>query len=135
MPNPQDVLPLPPSPNLERYKKLAKELVKAGKSRDENAITKWTDQWIDALTQHARTQQTPAEKARDGNRTESFARQKLSEKCSVANAQFVIARSHGFESWSKFARHLEALAQTNSSVARFESAADAIIIGKISVLK
>jgi Ankyrin repeats (3 copies) len=135
MPNPQDVLPLPPRPNLERYKKLAKELVKAGKSRDENAITKWTDQWIEALTQHARAKQTLAEKTRDANRTESFARQKLSEKCSLANAQFVIARSHGFESWSKFARHLEALAQKNSSVARFESAADAIIIGKISVLK
>lgn len=133
--NPQDVLPLPPRPNLERYKKVAKELVKACRSSDEIAIAQWTDQWIEALTQHARTKQTLAEKTRNANRTESFARQKLSEKCSLVNAQFVIARSHGFESWPRFTRHLEALAQKDSSIARFEAAADAIITGKISVLK
>ena len=33
-PNPQDALPLPPRPNLEQYKKLAKDLVKAWKSSD-----------------------------------------------------------------------------------------------------
>lgn len=135
MPNPQDVLPLPPRPSLERYKKLAKELVKACKSHDENAITEWTDRWIAALAQHAGGKQTPAKKTRDANRTEAFARQKLSERCSLANAQFVVARSHGFESWSKFAKHLEALVQKDSSIARFEAAADAIIAGKISTLK
>ena len=30
-PNPQDALPLPPQPSIERYKKIAKELVKACK--------------------------------------------------------------------------------------------------------
>lgn len=135
MPNPQDVLPLPPRPSLERYKKLAKELVKACKSTDENTITEWTDQWIEALAQHANAKQTLAEKTRDANRTEAFARQKLSENCSLANAQFVIARSHGFESWPKFGRHLAALMQKDSSVARFEAATDAVITGKISVLK
>jgi len=31
-PNPQDALPLPQRPNLEQYRKLAKELVDAGKT-------------------------------------------------------------------------------------------------------
>ena len=135
MPNPQDVLPLPPRPSLERYRKLAKELVKAGKSQDENAIGEWTNQWIETLARHAGGKLSLAEKTRDANLTESFAREKLAEKCTLSNAQFVIARSHGFESWPKFARHLEALAQKNSSIARFEAAADAIITGKIAVLK
>ena len=135
MPNPQDVLPLPPRPSLERYRKLAKELVKACKSQDENAIGEWTNQWIETLARHAGGRLSLAEKTRDANRTESFAREKLAQKCTLSNAQFVIARSHGFESWPKFARHLEALAQTTSSIARFEAAADAIITGKIAVLK
>ena len=135
MPNPQDVLPLPPRPSLERYRKLAKELVKAGKSQDENAISEWTNQWIETLARHASGKLSLAEKNRDANLTESFAREKLAERCTLSNAQFVIARTHGFESWPKFARHLEALAQKNSSIAKFEAAADAIITGKIAVLK
>src|SRR5215470_8949103 len=135
MPNPQDVLPLPSRPSLERYRKLAKELVKACKSDDENAITDWTNNWIEALARLANRKPTLAEKTRDANRTESFAREKLLTNCTLADAQFVIARSHGFESWPKFVRHLEALDRKNSSVARFEAAADAIISGKIAVLK
>ena len=37
-PNPQDALPLPPRPNAQQYRKRAKELVKAGKSGDSEAI-------------------------------------------------------------------------------------------------
>jgi ankyrin repeat protein len=135
MPNPQDVLPLPPRPSVERYRKLAKELVKAGKSPDETAIGEWTSQWIETLARHAGGKLSLAQKTRAANLTESFAREKLTEKCTLSSAQFVIARSHGFESWPKFARHLEALAQKNSSIARFEAAADAIITGKVAVLK
>lgn len=135
MPNPQDVLPLPPYSNLERYRKLAKELVKACKSGNENAIGEWANEWIEALAKLADRKPTLAEKTRDANRTESFAREKFSTNCALAAAQFVIARSHGFESWPKFVRHLEALAQKDSSIARFEAAADAIVTGKIALLK
>ncbi len=135
MRNPQDVLPLPPRPNLERYRKLAKELVKACKSADETAISAWTDQWIEALARQISRKWPLTEKTRDANRIESFARQKLSTGCTLTNAQFVIARSHGFENWPKFVHHLDALTQKDSSVARFEAAADAIVTGKIAVLK
>jgi hypothetical protein len=48
----------------------------------------------------------------------------------LSAAQFAIARSHGFQSWPKFARHIQALA-LNSPVSRFEAAADAIVNGEL----
>ena len=48
-PNPQDALPLPPRPNLEQYRKLAKDLVKACRSGDPTAIREWANEWIHAL--------------------------------------------------------------------------------------
>jgi hypothetical protein len=52
----------------------------------------------------------------------------------LAKAQFALARTYGFESWPKFARHLEALAR-NSPVSRFEAAADAIANGDAPTLR
>jgi ankyrin repeat protein len=46
-----------------------------------------------------------------------------------------MARSHGFESWPKFSKHLEALAQKTSTASRFEAAADAIVTGDLAALK
>ena len=48
-PNPQDALPLPPRPNLDQYKKLAKDLLKAAQSADPTAIRTWAAAWIDSL--------------------------------------------------------------------------------------
>jgi len=38
-PNPQEALPLAPRPNLEQYRKLAKDLVKACRSQDLAAVS------------------------------------------------------------------------------------------------
>src|SRR5579864_8251290 len=134
-PNPQTALPLPPRPSLERYRKLAKELVQACKSADERAISHWTEQWIRTLARLTRSKIGPST-----SEVEAFARNKLLDvapagrKCALAGAQFVIARSHGFESWPKFAKHLEALARKSSPVSRFEAAADAIVSGDVAIL-
>jgi ankyrin repeat protein len=56
-------------------------------------------------------------------------------KCTLAGAQFFIAREHGFTSWPKFARHVRELARTNSPVSAFEAAADAIVSGDVAGLK
>jgi ankyrin repeat protein len=142
-PNPQDALPLPPRPNPQRYKKLAKELIKACKSGDENAIGDWAEQWIRALAELVGWKSKHQSLAPVGRRTDEvaeFARRKLlggkpaGRKCALADAQFVIARSHGFESWPRFAKHLEAL-RKSSSVSRFEAAADAIVSGDLATLK
>ena len=58
---PQDALPLTPRPNLEQYRKLAKDLIKACKSGDATAIRMWAIRWIDRLStlQHRpKTRQT-----------------------------------------------------------------------------
>jgi ankyrin repeat protein len=152
MPNPQDALPLPPRPSVERYRKLAKELVRACKvgackSGDEDAIGEWAERWVGtlaALTALKKTRKGLARVNRSINDIEDFARKKMSgllgsgeagAKCTLTGAQFVIARSHGFESWPKFVKHIEALVRKSSSVARFEAAADAIVSGKTAILK
>ena len=48
-------------------------------------------------------------------------------------AQLATARTYGFETWSKFAAHVRALAR-NSHVSRFEAAVDAIVAGNVAAL-
>jgi ankyrin repeat protein len=143
-PNPQDALPLPPRPSLERYKKLAKTLVKAGKSAEPDAIRNWSEAWVEALVKLSGlkiTRNLPVRIQSWVDEVEEFGKRKLlggqptGRRCALADAQFVIARLHGFESWPKFANQLEALARQNSSVSRFEVAADAIVSGDGATLK
>jgi len=149
-PNPQDALPLPPRPNLEHYKKRAKDLLKAARDTDPAALPAWCASWIDALLQSVipsevdGSQSGPATQSRDVGLTradhetdqlETFARQELSDTPTLTAAQFVIARAHGFESWPKLAKHLESLARANSAVNHFERAADAIVTGDAATLE
>ncbi len=141
-PNPQDVLPLPPSPSLEQYKKRAKELVKACKSGDPGAIRVWVAEWIEAfdgfLKESDRPKRPEAIKHRV-DQVEQFARTKMTADrpqptCRLADAQFVIARAHGFKSWPRFSEHLESLARAASPISSFEAAADAIVAGDTETL-
>jgi ankyrin repeat protein len=128
-PNPQDALPLPASPSLERYKKIAKELVAACKSDN---IAGWSREWVEGLVRLSGVtfnRDLPANPGQWIDKVEDFARRTLHEKCTLTAAQFVIARSHGFESWPKFAKHLQ------KSGSGFEKAADAIVTGDIETLK
>ena len=143
-PNPQDALPLPPHPNLEQYKKLAKELVKACKSEQSEAIGDWVVRWMEGLARLNETELTPKVRANIDRRSpqiEQFIRSKLqspepqARSCVLADAQFVIARSHGFLTWLRFVQHLESLSESSSSISRFESAADAIIAGDTRTLE
>jgi hypothetical protein len=132
---------------VERYRRLAKELVRACKSGDEDAVGEWAERWVGALAALTRLKTTRKALARINrsiNDIEEFAREKLSGRlgsgaaranCTLAGAQFVIARSHGFKSWPKFVKHIDAVARKSSSVARFEGAADAIVSGKTARLK
>src|SRR5262249_17647631 len=145
-PNPQDAVPLPPRPNLEQYRKLAKDLVRECKSGDPNAVGDWADRWLGRLARL----QPPAVRRRHGawirgrvDQVEGVARSKFSAskgdsrnaKCQLAEAQFVIARAHGFPSWPKLVRQIEGLGRRSSSVSRFERAADAIVEGDAATLK
>ena len=126
-PNPQEALPFTARPNLEHYRKLAKDLVKACKSHEADAIRVWAARWIGRL---------PA-KDRDVvvERVDAFARAHLSKSaCALTTAQFVIARAHGFLSWPKFAKHLEGLGHAGSPVSVYERAVDAIVDGDAETL-
>lgn len=140
-PNPQYVVPLPARPNLEQYKKLAKDLVKVCKAGKPEDLRAWVSGWIGNLTRLSSHGITPGPPVGDQRWVkeiaEFFVRELLSEKrkCTLAGAQFVIARSHGFLSWPGLAKHLKEFARKNSAVAQFEAAADAIVAGDIQALQ
>ncbi len=163
-PNPQDALPLPPHPNLEQYKKLAKDLVKACRQEaagtkkvehddpgahdhqhaQQDAIGDWVLKWLETLARLQGLTMTPQVLARIDRHAppvEQFVRTKLTltddgnAKCALADAQFVIARSHGFLSWPRLAQHITELTHASSPVSNFESAADAIISGDVQTLE
>src|SRR5215471_21501737 len=138
-----DALPLPPHPNLEQYKKLAKDLVHACKSGDPGAIHEWAERWVGTLArlrEQEATRQALREIQDAIDRVErlwhrSQESNEPTTRCTLAAAQFFVARCHGFKSWPKFIKHLEALNSVNSPVSQFESAVDAIVAGDIGALK
>jgi Ankyrin repeats (3 copies) len=138
-PNPQDVLPLPPRPDLHHYRKRAKDLVKACATGDPAAIRAWAERWVrDLLELHAGGDQAPRMRGAERHLEQlaAFAHARLvAAECALTQAQFVIARAHGFESWPRLAHHLEALAGARTPVSAFEAAADAIITGDLTTLQ
>jgi ankyrin repeat protein len=137
-----DALPLPSRPNLEQYKKLAKDLQYACKSGDPGTIRDWAARWAKTLARlrgQAITPEVQTEIQGDIDRVErQWQRiQKSNElvaRCTLAGAQFFVARCHGFTSWLNFIKHLEALSSVNSPVSKFELAVDAIVDGDVATL-
>jgi len=137
-----DALPLPPRPNLEQYKNLARDLQGACKSTDPEAIRQWAARWMETLARLYGPTHWPAAPGREFDAGQVERRwNKLKQgtaplaKCTLAGAQFFIAREHGFTSWPKFARHVRELALAQSLVSAFEAAADAIVSGDEQTLR
>jgi len=99
---------LPLHPNLDQYKKQAKDLLKALKDDDQRAI-----QRIRQFHPHGRELSIPT----------------------LADAQLVLAREHSFTSWPTFAKCVRELGHADSPFAEFEHAADAVINGDAAVLR
>lgn len=136
-PNPQDVLPLPPRPSLEHFRKSAKRLAKACQSGND-AIDAWATRWVGSLlrpnTDAYDHGQRDAE--RFAHQIAHFARMRMTTtRCALTQAQFVVARAHGFTSWSKLVHHIKELPGFDSSLSAFERAADAIIGGDLPGLE
>ena len=92
-----DPKPLPARPSLEQYKKQAKELLKAYRSADVETIRR-------VKRNHPRFEKL----SEPGFEISKFA---------LADAQLVIAREHGFESWPKFAQGIEVINSEAAAVA------------------
>ena len=108
-PNPQAALPLPFRPDLEQYRKQAKDLVKACKAGAPDAIRDWLSKWMDALVRSQKRQEPVLRQQLNHEFEEILAfisRETVGSRCILANAQFVIARSHGFSSWRKLRDHI-----------------------------
>jgi hypothetical protein len=148
-------IPLPRRPRLDFYKKLAKELLRASSdafaeastepSLGENAVRAWAVRWLEASGWFRDASETAA--VFDGQRSPRMQRaerieshwQELRKKRGsapplLADAQFFLAREHGFLSWPKLAEQVRALENAQSSVTNFEMAADAIVAGEESAL-
>src|SRR5688572_19708261 len=138
-----DALPLPPRPNLEQYKKLAKDFQHACKSSDPGAIREWSARWTETITRLQGLEITPEVRRQtdfDAERMEHRWRQyqKTTERaarCALADAKFFGARGHGLAGRPKFARHPAGPTRANSPVSKFEAAADAIVSGNLKPLE
>jgi hypothetical protein len=135
-PDPQDALPLPLRPSLELYIKLAEDLARAYRSGDAGALAAFADRWVASLswatTPAAAEPHARGAAARAANHVEEFARRHLAGGCDLDQAQFVLARSHGFASWARFAAHVDRLARGSDP---FEAAADAVVAGDEAALR
>src|SRR5215510_15639023 len=137
-----DALPIPPRPNLEQYKKLAKDFQHACKSNAPGAIRDWAARWAETIARLQCLEITPEIRRQIDFESERMEHQwnkfkqtnERAARCTLASAQFFVARGHGFASWPKFAKHLEGLARADSPVSTFEAAADAIVNGDLARL-
>jgi len=105
-----DAKQMPARPNLEQFRKQAKEILKRRRTNDVLQRIKKFHPRLRELTEA---------------QLETF---------SLADAQCVVAREHGFESWPKFIKHIQQIARANSPVSIFELAADAIVTGDLPAL-
>jgi len=148
-----DAVPLPPRPNLEQYKQLAKDLQHACTSGEPGAIRAWATRWLGTLARlrdmehqlsraDARTSlptDVQHEIEREAGRIDRRWRElkipgDRKAQCRLADAQFFVAREHGFASWPRFAAQVATLTRITSPVSAFESAVDAIVSGDVERL-
>jgi hypothetical protein len=110
-----DAKEVPTRPSQEQYKKQAKDLVKSYRAGDAGTLER-------IRQHHPRFGKLPDAELRGA-------------KIALADAQLVVAREHGFESWPRFAKHVEALSLKSSPTSQFESAVEAVIAGDVATLE
>jgi len=139
-----DALPLPPRPHLDHYRKLARDLQRACKSTAAGAVRAWATRWVTTLRRlqdaelasDVRWRDADGEGDRIERRWHAFRkRNERRSRCLLVDAQFFIARAHGFANWPTFAAHIETLARPDSPVSNFEAAVDAIVAGDAAALR
>jgi ankyrin repeat protein len=134
-------IPLPPRPRLEQYKKLAKDLLRASSDASrEDAVRAWAVRWLESSGWfHEARQPTAVFPEQRGplemraewveSRWQKLRKKKGAAPPLLADAQFFLAREHGFPSWPKFVEQVRALQNAQSAVTNFEAAVDAVVAG------
>src|SRR5689334_22472020 len=137
-----DALPLPPRPNLDYYRSLARDLRAAARR---GAVRDVATRWVESLTALTSVEwfdegSSPRDRIvafveRGWQRFVDWHLKKAAAAVTLTDAQFFVARIHGFASWPRFAHHVETIADGASMTAAFESAADAIVAVDIDRLR
>jgi hypothetical protein len=138
-------IPLPARPRLDFYKKLAKELLHASADASagistEDAVRAWAVRWLGASGWLSEAKQSSSVVVGQRSQVEMHAKwiesrwwelrkKKGAAPPLLADAQFFLAREHGFLSWPRFAEQVQALENVQPSITNFESAVDAIVAG------
>jgi ankyrin repeat protein len=132
---------LPPRPDIEQYRKLAKDCRRAWESPDAGAFRNWATRWLENLTQLQGQHGADSERGISENIARLQRQWRTIEKSrpstvrpTLADAQLFVARCHGFASWPRFVKHLKALGRAGSPGSNFELAADAIVNGDLATL-
>jgi len=164
---------LPARPNLEQYKKRAKDLLKSWKSVEPAGTRKLADAQFDIAREHGfpTWKAFTDEIARRNGAAEKAAIWKSAEDALVAgddvslarllkahgkllrkerpqsswfggltpdykrgDAREIIAKEHCFENWDQLATFAAEMTQSNSEVAQFERAVDAVAFGDVAAL-
>jgi hypothetical protein len=100
---------LPARPNLDQYRKQAKELLKAIRSGDREALER-------VRRSHARSDVDAG-------------------SIVLADAQLVIAREHGIDSWTKFAERIDAMLGDRAPKAVWHRVEQAVLTGDAAALE
>jgi ankyrin repeat protein len=133
-----NAIPLASRPNLEHYRKLSKDFLKAVRTNDTSTVHAWAVEWLERLNRlNERTESVDREAhavVEDARRAGFLDRDGTRGAVSLADAHLFMARLHGFGSWPRFSAHVSAHQQPSSHVSLFESAADAIVAGDVAGL-
>jgi len=116
--------PLPVRSSLIQFKEQVRSLIKANKSSDPEAMR--------CIRQHH--PRLPG-RANTNDRNEVTESEIRKARVTLADAQSIVARWHGFESWPKLTKHVELLNRKDSRTLQFELAVEAIIAGDFTTLE
>ena len=137
-----DTLPLPPSPSLEQYRKRAKALVTAAESTDSSAVRDWARGWLESLVRSLGEELTPFVRDSIGRAVKHIEERvrdrrdgKAATRFALADAQYLIAEAHGFDTWSAFVQHVEEAEGKRTPGDDVELAADAVVAGDLVTLE
>jgi hypothetical protein len=109
-----DAKQLPARPSLEQYKKQAKDLVKLFRVLQSRKSSDSEEIHSEVIPSDVIRSETIQRIKTYHPRFSDLSHDEIPRtKFTLADAQFVIAREHGFESWPKCAKHVEALASAS----------------------
>lgn len=139
-----DAIQLPPRPDLDFYRALARDL-KDAVAR--NGVHDWAGRWVTNLSKLVVIEEfgdrgIPHDKVAGWIEKQwlRFVHKQLHLDQSPAaiqltDAQFFVARVHGFASWPRFAHHVETMSKADAMTVHFERAVDTIVSGDIDTLR